>query len=137
MTIYCKHILPVLLILAPAGVLAQTLRVKGLVKDSFGNPEISATIRIYQLPDTITPKTSGITDDDGEFSIPLPEEGGYRVNICSFGKKDFNKDVYVNEQFPTVNIGTVTISPIENVPDASVKKTPASINNDNVENRKN
>ena len=89
---------------------AQTLNVKGSVRDSIGEPESFATIRIYQLPDTIKPQVSGTADDNGLFSLKLPKEGGYRVNILSFGKKDINRDIAVTADFPTVDMGEIIMT---------------------------
>ncbi|MDE6510846.1 MAG: hypothetical protein K2L00_01950, partial [Muribaculaceae bacterium] len=89
---------------------AQTLSVKGSVRDSIGEPEGFATLRIYQLPDTIKPKVSGTADENGRFNIKLPEEGGYRVNILSFGKQDINRDIAVTDEYPTVDLGELIMT---------------------------
>ncbi|MDE6740963.1 MAG: TonB-dependent receptor, partial [Muribaculaceae bacterium] len=68
------------------------------------------TLRIYQLPDTVKPKVSGTADENGLFNIKLPEEGGYRVNILSFGKQDLNRDIAVTEEYPTVDLGELVMT---------------------------
>lgn len=94
---------------------AQTLRVKGSVRDSIGEPESFATLRIYQLPDTVKPKVSGTADENGTFNITLPKEGGYRVNILSFGKQDLNRDIAVTKEFPTVDLGELVMTETSNM----------------------
>lgn len=89
---------------------SQTLNVKGAIRDSIGEPESFATLRIFQLPDTIKPKVSGTADENGLFIIKLPEEGGYRVNILSFGKKDINRDITVTKEYPTVDLGELVMT---------------------------
>lgn len=90
---------------------AQTLSVKGSVVDSIGNAESFATLRIYQLPDTVKPKIATTADLDGKFNIKLPEEGGYRVNILSFGRQDINRDIAVDKEWPTVDLGEIVMTP--------------------------
>ena len=87
--------------------------VKGSVRDSIGNPESFATLRIYLLPDTVKPCTSGVADEDGAFDIPLLRTGSYRVNIQSFGKAECNREATVSETDPVANIGDVTLSNID------------------------
>ncbi len=110
MTTLSKIILSLLAIAIAPSAFAQDFSVKGTVCDSIGEPESFATLRIYLLPDTVKPKATGTAFEDGTFSIKLPEAGGYRVNILSFGKQDYNKDIYVTEEYPTVNIGNIIMT---------------------------
>ncbi|MDE7347211.1 MAG: outer membrane beta-barrel protein [Muribaculaceae bacterium] len=110
MTTFFKGILAIFAIAIASATHAQTLNVKGSVCDSIGEPESFATLRIYQLPDTVKPKVSGTTDENGIFNIKLPKSGGYRVNILSFGKRDLNRDIAVTEEFPTVDLGTLVMT---------------------------
>lgn len=110
MTTFFKGILSILAIAFSASAYSQNLRVKGNVRDSIGEPESFATLRIYLLPDTVKPKVSGTTDENGLFNIKLPQAGGYRVNILSFGKQDINRDIAVTEEYPTVDLGTLVMT---------------------------
>ncbi len=110
MTTFSKLLLILVALAISIPSFAQDLSVKGSVCDSIGEPESFATLRIYLLPDTVRPKVTGTTDENGKFSLKLPQTGGYRVNILSFGKKDFNKDIYLEEEYPIVDIGTVIMT---------------------------
>lgn len=115
MTRFTSIILTILASISATTASAQSLSVKGSVRDSIGEPESFATLRIFQLPDTIKPKVTGTADENGEFTLRLPQEGGYRVNILSFGKKDFNKDIAVTKEYPTVDLGTITLTEVSNL----------------------
>lgn len=110
MTDIIKVVLVSLAIPFASSAFAQTFNVKGSVRDSIGDPESFATIRIYQLPDTIKPRVSGTTDETGLFNFKLPQAGGYRVNILSFGKKDLNRDIAVDKEWPTVDMGELVMA---------------------------
>lgn len=110
MTTFSKIILSLLAFAITPAAVAQTYSVKGIVCDSIGEPESFATLRIYLLPDTVKPKATGTADEDGAFSIKLPQAGDYRVNILSFGKQDFYKDIHADAEYPTVNIGKVILA---------------------------
>ena len=115
MTRISKIALLLLTLATVSPAIAQNLRVKGLVCDSIGEPESFATLRIYLLPDTIKPKATGTANEDGAFNIKLPQEGSYRVNVLSFGKQDLNKDIAVTNEYPTVDLGKITMTEQTNV----------------------
>ncbi len=110
MTNLLKGILALFALACASSIDAQTMSVKGIICDSIGEPEGFATLRIYQFPDTIKPKISGTADENGLFCIKLPEEGGYRVNILSFGKQDINRDIAVSKDFPIVDLGNLVMT---------------------------
>ena len=89
---------------------AAGYNVTGNVRDSIGSPESFATVRIYLLPDTVKPRTSGVTGENGDFNISLPQAGGYKVNIISFGKSDLNRNIKVSDESPVANLGTLIMS---------------------------
>ncbi|MDE5850039.1 MAG: TonB-dependent receptor family protein [Muribaculaceae bacterium] len=115
MTTFFKGILAILAIAFASSAYAQTLSVKGCVRDSVGEPESFATLRIYQFPDTIKPKVSGTADENGIFNIKLPEAGSYRVNILSFGKQDINRNIAVDKEYPTVDLGTLVTTVVSSM----------------------
>lgn len=115
MTNLFKGMIALIAIAFAANASAQTFSVKGSVRDSIGEPEGFATLRIYQLPDTVKPKVSGTADENGAFNIKLPEEGGYRVNILSFGKQDLNRDIAVDKEWPTVDLGELVMTESTNM----------------------
>lgn len=110
MTKYSKTLLSLIAVVFAFPGIAKTLNVKGSVCDSLGQPESFATLRIYLLPDTVKPKATGTTLEDGTFSEYLPQEGSYRVNVLSFGKKEFNKDISLTEEYPTVDLGKIILT---------------------------
>ncbi|MDE6478997.1 MAG: TonB-dependent receptor [Muribaculaceae bacterium] len=110
MTTISKIALLLLTIALASPAFAQNFRVKGSVCDSIGEPESFATLRVYLLPDTVKPKVTGTADENGSFSLKLPQAGGYRVNILSFGKKDYNKNIAATDEYPTVDLGTITMT---------------------------
>ena len=110
MTISARKTFPLIVALTSVSMQAQRMSVSGSVLDSIGNPESFATLRIYQLPDTISIKASGMTDEDGKFEIPLPEPGGYRLNVASFGKSELNRDFSVSEETPAADLGALLLS---------------------------
>ncbi|MDE5870722.1 MAG: TonB-dependent receptor, partial [Muribaculaceae bacterium] len=115
MTRFTCIILMILSSLAATKASAQSLSVKGIIRDSIGEPEGFATLRIFQLPDTVKPKVTGTADENGVFSLKLPQEGGYRVNILSFGKKDYNKDIAATKEYPTIDLGTIILSDVSSM----------------------
>ena len=110
MTRFSKTLLSLFAVAFAFPGIAKTLSVKGSVCDSLGQPESFATLRLYLLPDTVKPKATGTALEDGTFSVNLPQEGGYRINILSFGKKDFNKDISLSEEYPTVDLGNIILT---------------------------
>ncbi len=88
---------------------AAPYSVIGEVRDSLGEPESFATIRLYQLTDTVTPLSGGVAGEDGKFLIDIADPGDYRVNISSFGKNDFNKNITLTNQSPVADLGTVIL----------------------------
>ncbi|MDE5813737.1 MAG: TonB-dependent receptor, partial [Muribaculaceae bacterium] len=110
MTPSFKGMLAILALVLSSSAIAQALNVKGSVRDSIGEPESFATLRIFQLPDTVKPKVSGTADENGYFDLKLPKAGGYRVNILSFGKQDLNRDIAITDEYPTVDLGTLIMT---------------------------
>lgn len=110
MTTYLRDAFAIIAIVSASSSYAQLLSVKGSVCDSIGEPEAFATLRIYQLPDTVKPKLSGTADENGLFNIKLPNTGGYRVNILSFGKQELNRDISVTYEYPIVDLGELIMT---------------------------
>lgn len=115
MTTLRKIALSLLTIAITFSAYGQNYYVKGTVCDSIGEPEGFATLRIYQLSDTVKPKVSGTADENGYFSIKLPDEGGYRVNVLSFGKQAYNKDIAISKEKPTIDLGTIVLTEQSNL----------------------
>ncbi|MDE5839872.1 MAG: carboxypeptidase-like regulatory domain-containing protein, partial [Muribaculaceae bacterium] len=107
MTRLSKIAVSVLAIAFTSPAFARDFSVTGNVSDSIGDPESFATLRVYLLPDTIKPKATGTANEKGTFSINLPRTGDYRVNILSFGKEDYNKDITLTEEQPTADLGSI------------------------------
>ena len=107
---FMKGVLCAIAPLLATSAFAAQYKVTGLVADSTGNPESFATVRIFLLPDTVKPKTSGLAGEDGKFDIPLPITGSYKVNILSFGKSDTNREIRISDSEPTANLGLIRLS---------------------------
>ncbi len=88
---------------------AAPYAVKGEIADSIGNPESFATIRIYTLTDTVKPLLGSVAGEDGKFLIDITKPGDYKVNITSFGKQDFNKNVSLTTSAPVADLGSIIL----------------------------
>ena len=110
MTKFLKVFIAVLTVALTTTINAQDFKVTGSVRDSIGEPEGFATLIIYQLPDTIKPKVSGTADENGMFSLPIPEEGSFQINILSFGKQNIKRDIAVTKEYPTVDLGELVMT---------------------------
>ena len=89
--------------------------VKGVVCDSVGNPEEYATVRLFLLPDSVSPAAGGLTDGSGYFDVSVTRAGSYKVNISSLGKAGLDREVKVDAASPTADIGTVSLSNLSDV----------------------
>lgn len=84
--------------------------VKGVVKDSIGEPESFATVRVFTLTDTVKPVTAGVAGEDGAFNVAVKQAGKYRVNILAFGKADANREVDLTAEKPVADLGNIVMS---------------------------
>lgn len=82
--------------------------IRGAVRDSIGEPESFATVRIYHLPDTSKTVVIGTADEEGLFSFKVSQPGQYRVNINMVGKAPVAETVTLSAGKPTADLGTVT-----------------------------
>lgn len=90
-------------------------KVKGLVTDSVGNPESFATVRVFTLGDTIHPVKGSVADDAGKFNVALSDPGSYRINIMAFGKTPENRDISLNDEYPSIDLGKITVRENSNI----------------------
>ena len=58
---------------------AQSVILKGTIKESFGKPLIASTIYLYSLPDSVISKIT-ITDSVGNYEIPNIKNGKYYID---------------------------------------------------------
>lgn len=80
-------------------------KVTGEVTDSEGEPEIYATVRVYEQSDSAKPVSLGTTDDNGHFSQILKKAGKYRLTVASVGKSLLEKEFELTSGKPTQNLG--------------------------------
>ncbi len=109
MSYFGKFIAVIILAVSHQVASSATYSVKGTVRDSIGEPESFATVRVFLLPDTVKPSALGVADAEGVFNIPLKTVGNYRVNINSVGKSLVSRDIDVTASKPVANIGVVTM----------------------------
>ncbi len=88
---------------------ATDYKVKGVVVDSLGEGEMYATIRVFNIADTIKPVFIGVTNENGLFSQSLNTTGKYQLKIHSTGKSEISRDFEVNSSNPVADLGTMII----------------------------
>ena len=96
-------------VLAVAAIAAE-YTVKGSIKNSDGEPEAFATIRIFNANDTIKPVTLGTSTENGSFSLNVPASGRYRLVISATGKKSIDTQVELNSENKSVSLDDMTMA---------------------------
>lgn len=89
--------------------LASAYSIKGKIIDVQSAPEAYATVRIFNVVDTLHAAALGVTDDDGAFNLPLKSTGVYNVMISSVGKKTIKRTAEVTNTTADIDLGTMTI----------------------------
>lgn len=89
---------------------AQNFAVKGIAIDSEGEPEIYATVRVFQQTDSVTPVSMGVTGNDGSFNCALKKAGAYRLMLVSVGKAPAVKEFEVTAANPVADLDTIVTS---------------------------
>lgn len=110
MKLSSRGFLLMLLSIAAFNIHAINYKVKGVVADSIGEPESFATVRVFLMPDTVKPAKAGVADESGAFSIDLPSQGNYKVNIFAFGKSPENRVVSLSPSQPEADLGKIILS---------------------------
>lgn len=90
-------------------VFASDYQVKGVVVDSLGEAEMYATIRVFDVSDTVKPISMGVTDEKGAFAQSLKTTGKYKLKIHSTGKVEIARDFEINTTSPVADMGTMVI----------------------------
>ena len=88
--------------------------IRFLLKDSLGNAESFATIKIFKSGKTKKPIITNITDLNGFFVDSISSKGKYSLQITSVGKNPLNQDFSV-ENSGTTDLGTLTLHDNENL----------------------
>ncbi len=107
-------ILFILLFIATAAN-ARSFAVKGIAIDSDGEPEIYATVRIFQQNDSVKPVSMGVTGNDGAFSCTLKNAGAYRLILVSVGKSPSVRDFEVTAANPVATLDTIVTHIDDNI----------------------
>lgn len=104
----CKTLLAaaaILVSMTDAG--AADFRVKGVAADSLGVGEAFATIRIFNITDTVKPAVTAVTDENGRFNQRLPKAGEYLFRLSSVGRDEQRRNFTVDAAKPVANLDTV------------------------------
>jgi len=90
---------------------AQNGNIHGVIEDPVTNERIPfATIALYS-GDSSEPVTGDVSDGDGNFRIGGLSYGDYRVVISFIGYESKEIDgVDINQQSPSINLGTVSLN---------------------------
>ncbi len=91
-------------------VAVSAFSIRGKVVDSQNTPEAYATVRIFNLADTLHAAALGVTDDDGAFSLPVKSAGEYNVIISSVGKKTLDNRVKLTASAADADLGTMPMA---------------------------
>lgn len=67
------------------------------VTDSVGEPVAYATVRIYQMPDTVKAVVLDVTDADGSFTASLPGKADYSLALSSVGMEPVSRRFAVGD----------------------------------------
>ncbi|QDO94143.1 TonB-dependent receptor [Formosa sediminum] len=131
-----KKILLLLLLSFTGTLFAQKFTLEGIVQDKNSIVLEGATVYLQSIKDSI-PMSYGITNKNGEFSIPVNAEDDSKVifNVAYLGYKPFIKDINVPEG-KALNIGAITIEEqVEelNVVSIIAKAPPILIKKDTIE----
>lgn len=97
--------------------MAAGYSVKGIVTDSAGVAEPYATLRVFSLSDTIKPKVTGVTGDDGAFRLVLPSANDYILRITSVGRAPIARQFKVTASEPSADMGTIAMASDERLLD--------------------
>lgn len=85
-------------------------KIRFSVTDSVGEPEAYATVRIFQLPDTVKAVVLDVTDLQGNFTAKLPAAGDYALWISSVGKSTLKRRFTISDADDNYNIGKLVLS---------------------------
>lgn len=88
---------------------ANDYRVKAVAVDSLGEGEMYATVRIFNVADTVKPIFVGVTDENGLFQQSLKSKGKYQLKINSIGKTEVAQTFEVDASNPIADLGTIVM----------------------------
>lgn len=94
---------------------AQSFSVKFTAKDTTGEGEPFATVRIYQATDTTKAVKIGVTDIDGKYSETLAALGDYQLMVSAVGKVTATRGFQLSKQNPSVDLGVILMRQAGNV----------------------
>lgn len=105
-----RLVLATIAIFFSISVYSADYKVKGLITDSVGEPEMYATVKIFSLSDSIIPVSTGVSNDKGIFSQNLKKAGKYRLNVYSLGKTPFNQVFEITEAKPELDFKNIVLT---------------------------
>lgn len=93
---------------------AHDIELTGCIVDSLTHEgEPMATLRVWKQGEpheNSKASAMGTTDENGNFSLQLKQEGQYVLVVSSIGRKSIVKSLSVNEELHKINLGTILIS---------------------------
>lgn len=102
-------------IVSATSAVAANYRVNFTVTDSIGEPEPYATVKLFLLPDTVTAKVTGVTNENGVFNREIKQPGDYRLMIYSVGKSPVTRNITLSDNKPVAELGTLILGQSDNV----------------------
>ncbi|MBR5102973.1 MAG: carboxypeptidase regulatory-like domain-containing protein, partial [Muribaculaceae bacterium] len=104
-----RQVLSLLWCLITTNVIWGQFSVKCVVKDSIGEGEPYASVRIYRAADIAHVSHTGVTDIDGNYNQALAAAGDYVMKITAVGKSELSKNFSVSAANPVADLGTLTL----------------------------
>ncbi len=90
-------------------VLASDFKVKGTVVDTAGVAEPFATVRVYNLTDSVKPVYMGVSGENGHFEQKLDKKGEYRLTVNLVGKSMSEHKFKVSAEHAIANLDTIVM----------------------------
>ncbi|NND63517.1 MAG: outer membrane beta-barrel protein [Flavobacteriaceae bacterium] len=97
-----KKLIFAIIMLVTGGVTAQTVKVRGTIKDSIGNPLELANV-IATVKSTGDIESYAITNSDGRFQLDLPKNNTYLLKASFLGYENAEAEVVVSETSENLN----------------------------------
>ena len=108
-----KRILSVALFMCLMAMSAVAYTVTGKITDRAGEPEVFATLRIFNANDTAKAVVTGVSSEEGNIDLQVSKPGSYILKVTSIGRTDIIKPFEIKSA--KTDLGTLIIHPNENL----------------------
>lgn len=108
-----KRILSVALFMCLMAMSAVGYTVTGKITDRAGEPEVFATLRIFNANDTAKAVVTGVSSEEGNIDLQVSKPGSYILKVTSIGRTDIIKPFEIKSA--KTDLGTLIIHPNENL----------------------